>query len=112
MNWIETFSSGIMESFTNVFITLVTFLFSAGAWQFYQNRQKIKHEERQGDRQEQTLYRDDLRERVAVLEQKLEEERREKESVLNRLAEVMTQMAEYKIRIEFLEKENERLKER
>ena len=91
-------------------ITIVTVLGSAGAWQFYQSRLKIKHEERKEDKGEQTLFRDDLRERVAVLEQKLEEAYAEKEKTQQRLAVVMTELAEYKVRLEFLEKENDRLR--
>ena len=56
------------------------------------------------------MYRDDLRERVAVLESKLEQEREEKEKTTRELTEVMTKLTEYKVRLEFLEKENERLK--
>ena len=93
-------------------ITIVTVLGSAGAWQFYQSRMKLRHEERKEDKGEQTLFRDDLRERVAVLEQKLEEAYAEKEKTQQRLATVMTELAEYKVRLEFLEKENDRLKSR
>ena len=91
-------------------ITIITVLGSAGAWQFYQNRLKLKHQERKEDKGEQTLFRDDLRERVAVLEQKLEEAYEEKQKTQDRLAAVMTELAEYKVRLEFLEKENDRLR--
>lgn len=91
-------------------ITIITVLGSAGAWQFYQNRLKLKHQERREDKGEQTLFRDDLRERVAVLEQKLEEAYEEKQKTQDRLAAVMTELAEYKVRLEFLEKENDRLR--
>lgn len=94
----------------NIAITAVTVLGSAGAWQFYQNRLKLKHQEKQEDRSEQTLFRDDLRERVAVLEEKLEQAWKEKAEVSEKLIKVTTQLAEYKVRLEFLEKENERLK--
>lgn len=93
-------------------ITIVTVLGSAGAWQFYQSRMRLKHQERKEDKGEQTLFRDDLRERVAVLEQKLEEAYDEKQKTQDRLAIVMTELAEYKVRLEFLEKENDRLKSR
>ena len=91
-------------------ITILTLLGSAGAWQFYQSRMKLKHEERKEDKGEQTLFRDDLRERVAILEEKLEQAYREKNQVSERLATVMTELAEYKVRLEFLEKENNRLR--
>jgi chromosome segregation ATPase len=93
-------------------ITIITVLGSAGAWQFYQSRLNLKHQEKQEDRGEQTLFRDDLRERVAILEQKLEESYSEKEKVQRELTEVLQTLAEYKVRLEFLEKENDRLKSR
>lgn len=91
-------------------ITILTLLGSAGAWQFYQSRMKLKHQERKEDKGEQTLFRDDLRERVAVLEEKLEQAYMEKAETQAKLTEVMTELAEYKVRLEFLEKENNRLR--
>jgi predicted nuclease with TOPRIM domain len=91
-------------------ITIVTVLGSAGAWQFYQSRLKLKHQERKEDKGEQTLFRDDLRERVAVLEEKLEQAYDEKNAVAERLSQVLQELAEYKVRLEFLEKENDRLR--
>lgn len=100
------------DNLTSTIITIATVLTSAGAWQFYQNRLKLKHKEKVEDRSEQTLFRDDLRERVAILEQKLEEAYDNKAKTERKLTEVMTQLAEYKVRLEFLEKENDRLKAR
>lgn len=99
-----------MENISQILITLATVLTSAGAWQYYQNRLKVKHAEFVENRGEQVMFRDDLRERVAILEQKLEEAYAEKEKTQERLSVVMTELAEYKVRLEFLEKENERLK--
>jgi hypothetical protein len=100
----------VMESISQILITLATVLTSAGAWQYYQNRLRVKHKEFQENRGEQTMFRDDLRERVVILEQKLEQAYREKNEVSERLALVMTELAQYKVRLEFLEKENDRLK--
>ena len=99
-----------MNEVTQIILTVVTVLTSAGAWQFYQSRLKVKHAEKQHDHSEQTLFRDDLRERVAILEQKLEDAYGEKEKVARRLAEVMQEVSAHQVRIEFLEKENERLR--
>jgi predicted nuclease with TOPRIM domain len=95
---------------TNILITLATVLTSAGAWQFYQNRLKMKIDKEQVDKKDQNLYRDDLRERVIVLETKLETTIKEKEGLLKEMGDLSTKVTEYKIRLEFLEKENERLK--
>ena len=100
------------DNLTSTIITIATVLTSAGAWQFYQNRLKLRHKEKVEDRGEQTLFRDDLRERVVILEQKLEEAYENKAKTERKLTEVMTQLAEYKVRLEYLEKENDRLKAR
>ncbi len=99
-----------MTEITQIVLTVATVLTSAGAWQYYQNRLKVKHAEKKHDQSEQALFRDDLRERVAVLEQKLTEAYDEKEKTSRKLTEVMSELAAHKVRIEFLEKENERLK--
>ena len=99
-----------MTEITQIVLTVATVLTSAGAWQYYQNRLKVKHAEKKHDQSEQALFRDDLRERVAVLEQKLTEGYDEKEKTSRKLTEVMSELAAHKVRIEFLEKENERLK--
>jgi len=90
-----------MNELSTIVVTLATVLTSAGAWQYWQKRMKIKHDERNTDRSEQTMFRDDLRERVG-----------DKAKTERKLTEVLTQLAEYKVRLEFLEKENERLKAR
>jgi len=99
-----------MSEYYTIIITAITVLGSAGAWQFYQNRMKLKYQAAKEDKSDMNLYRDDLRERVAVLEEKLEQERNAKEKTASELSKVMTQLTEYKVRLEFLEKENERLK--
>ena len=99
-----------MEQYITIIITVVTVLGSAGAWQFYQNRMKLKFQEKKEDKTDQNMYRDDLRERVAVLESRLEEERVEKDKRQEEITTLQTTLAEYKVRLEFLEKENERLR--
>ena len=99
-----------MEQYYTVIITIVSVLGSAGAWQFYQNRMKLKYQAEKDDKSDQNLYRDDLRERVAVLESRLEEERDEKDKRQDEITKLQTTLAEYKVRLEFLEKENERLR--
>lgn len=100
------------DSILQVVVTIVTVLGSAGAWTFYQSRLKMKAKERKEDKGEQNMYRDDLRERVAVLEEKLAESEERREKVVEELSRVLQELAEYKVRLEFLEKENERLKDR
>jgi hypothetical protein len=99
-----------MADYSTIVITAVTVLGSTGAWTYYQNRLKLKYETKKEDKTDQNLFRDDLRERVAVLESKLEQERSAKEKTTEEVIELRTKLTEYKVRLEFLEKENERLK--
>jgi hypothetical protein len=99
-----------MENYTTIIITAVTVLGSTGAWTYYQNRLKLKYDSKKEDKSDQNLFRDDLRERVAVLESRLEQERSAKEKTTEEVIELRTKLTEYKVRLEFLEKENERLK--
>jgi hypothetical protein len=99
-----------MENYTTIIVTAVTVLGSTGAWTYYQNKLKLKYESKKEDKSDQNLYRDDLRERVTVLETKLDEERTAKQKTTEEVIELRTKLTEYKVRLEFLEKENERLK--
>jgi hypothetical protein len=99
-----------MADYTTIVITAVTVLGSTGAWTYYQNRLKLKYDSKKEDKSDQNLFRDDLRERVAVLESRLEQERSAKEKTTEEVIELRTKLTEYKVRLEFLEKENERLK--
>lgn len=99
-----------MADYTTIVITAVTVLGSTGAWTYYQNRLKLKYDSKKEDKSDQNLFRDDLRERVAVLESRLEQERTAKEKTTEEVIELRTKLTEYKVRLEFLEKENERLK--
>jgi hypothetical protein len=101
-----------MADYSTIIITAVTVLGSTGAWTFYQNKLKLKYDSKKEDKTDQNLFRDDLRERVAVLESKLEAERSAKEKTTEEVIELRTKLTEYKIRLEFLEKENDRLKHR
>lgn len=99
-----------MDQLTQIIITVATVLTSAGAWQFYQDRLKVKSAKHKAQKNDQNLYRDDLRDRVAQLEQKLEDAYRERDDIAEKLTTVLTELAEFRVRVEFLEKENQRLK--
>ena len=99
-----------MMDYSTILITAFTVLGSTGAWTYYQNRLRLKYDSKKEDKTDQNLFRDDLRERVAVLESRLEQERSAKEKTTEEVIELRTKLTEYKIRLEFLEKENERLK--
>jgi chromosome segregation ATPase len=101
----------ISSNITTIFITLLTVAGSAGAWRFYEAKLKQSTKEREDTQKEQNLFRDNLRERISVLEARLEEREKEKEVLQGQLTNLIAQLAEYKVRLEFLERENTALLE-
>ena len=103
-----------MEQSTEIFTILtaiVSTLGGAKAWEFYQKKAEMNAKEKSEEKEQQFLYRDDLRERVAVLEARLEAERGEKENLLKQLSEIGNELSALRVKVEFLEAENRRLKD-
>lgn len=98
------------ENIFTVLITLITVAGSAGAWRFYESKLKYRHRVSEQNKEEYVLFREDLRERVLKLEKKLTEKDKEKEELQKQITELKTHLAEYKVRLEYLEKENNRLR--
>ncbi len=99
-----------MDSLTTVIITLVTVLFSAGAWRFYEKKIIIKSELMEGERSDQNMYRDDLRDRVKRLERLLRESSEEKDEMRSQILTLTREVAQLTTKVKFLERENDRLK--
>lgn len=99
-----------MDSLTTVIVTLVTVLFSAGAWRFYEKKIKIKSEQMEGERTDQNMYRDDLRDRVKRLEILLNESSEEKDEMRAQILGLTREVAQLTTKVKFLERENDRLK--
>jgi predicted nuclease with TOPRIM domain len=88
---------------TAIVTCLITGLLSAGGWKFYESVLKQKAEERKEEKSERLAYRDDLIKRVERLED-------EKDSCMDTLTELKTDFAAMKVKIQFIEKENQILK--
>tara|TARA_R110002012_G_scaffold97614_2_gene234415 strand:- start:1083 stop:1370 length:288 start_codon:yes stop_codon:yes gene_type:complete len=93
------------ENLTSIIITIFTLLLSGGAWKFYEYLIKNKREKRKELRNEENIYRDQIIERVSKLEQ-------DKERCVESLMAISTQLAALKVEVEYIRKENERLKYR
>ena len=91
------------ENLTTIIISLITVLFGGGAWKFYELLVKKKSENKQLERSEKTMYRDDLRNRVDKLEEDKEECQKSLMDISNKLSSLST-------KVEFLQKENSELK--
>ena len=82
---------------------LITGLLSAGGWKFYEAVLKQKASERKEEKNERLAYRDDLIKRVERLEY-------DKGTCMDALSDLKTEFATMKVKVQFIEKENEILK--
>jgi len=91
------------ENLTTIIISLITVLFGGGAWKFYEFLIKKKSEDKKLELSEQTMYRDDLKNRVAKLEE-------DKEECMKSLMDISSKLSALETKVEFLTKENTELK--
>jgi hypothetical protein len=91
------------ENLTTIIITAISVIFGAGGWKFYEFLIRSKREKAKDDHNEQTIYRDDLISRVEKLE-------KDKDNCTESLMDMKVSVASLTVKVEFLEKENDRLK--
>ena len=99
-----------MDNLITAIVIIITVLFSAGAWRFYEAKMKLKSAEKKYEKTDQNMYRDDLRERVKNLEKQLQDGFFEENKMRNQILELTSEVAELRTKVTFLEKENERLR--
>ena len=93
------------EQLTTIIITTLTVAGGAGAWKFYEFLIRNKREKLKEELSEQNMYRDDLRTRVEKLES-------DKDECTMTLRELSSELSAIKVKLDFLERENDRLKYR
>ena len=103
-----------MNDITQVIVTVVSVAGTAGIWQFLQTRLKVKSEERKSqlENNDGVQYRDDLKNRVRNLEALLAASSDEKDELRNQVLALTQEVSALRVKVEFLEKENDRLKDR
>ncbi|MDC1160121.1 hypothetical protein OAT10_00055 [Luminiphilus sp.] len=99
-----------INSIYTIIITLITVLGGAGAWKYYERRLELARQKEREEEQQVHLFRDDLRERVTVLETKLEEALKREVSLLEEIRKLSETVAALKVEIEYLRRENTLLK--
>lgn len=97
-------------NFYTIIITLITVLGGAGAWKYYERRLELARQKEKEEEEQIHLFRDDLRERVAVLESKLEESTKREVTLLEEIRKLSETVAAMKVEIEYLRRENAMLK--
>ena len=103
-----------MENLTQIIITVVSVAGTAGVWQFLQARLKIKSDERKSELENNdgVQYRDDLKNRVRNLEALLAASSDEKDELRDQVLALTQEVSALRVKVEYLEKENDRLKSR
>jgi predicted nuclease with TOPRIM domain len=101
-----------MDNITQIIITVATVAGSAGIWKFFEARLKVKSEEKKTERENSdgVQYRDDLKNRVRNMEALLASSAEEKDELRNQVLQLTAEVNALRVKVEFLEKENDRLK--
>ena len=86
-----------------VLITAITVLGSTSAFRYYEKR--ALHKERDDD-----FIRHDCKDRISKLEALLEESAKEKDEMRNLILKLTAEVAELRIKVEYLNYENNKLK--
>lgn len=95
------------DNLATIIITLITVLFSAAAFKFYDSRLNKLSQQRKEEREDENSYREDLRARVNNLEQLLIEATKEKNKLISEVISLTRQVAALETKVDFLTKENE-----
>ena len=103
-----------MENITQIIITVVSVAGTAGIWQFLQARLKVKSEQKKAELENNdgVQYRDDLKNRVRNLEALLAASSDEKDELRDQVLALTQEVSALRVKVEYLEKENDRLKAR
>lgn len=101
-----------MEILSQVMMTLIAIVGSTALWNFLSDRLKTRAKERAQNlaNDDGMQYRDDLKHRVRNLESLLAKSSDEKDELRDTVLELTAKVSELSVKVEFLEKENERLK--
>jgi predicted nuclease with TOPRIM domain len=101
-----------MDNITQIIITIATVAGSAGIWKFFEARLKVKSDEKKSELENSdgVQYRDDLKNRVRNLEALLAQSSDEKDELRNQVLQLTQEVSALRVKVEYLEKENDRLK--
>lgn len=103
-----------MDSYVQIIVTIVGVLGSASIWKYLEARLKAKSEDKKLhiENSDGVQYRDDLKHRVRNLEALLAQSSDDKDELRNQVLSLTAEVNALRVKVEFLEKENEILKSR
>ena len=91
-----------INSLYTIIITIITVLGSTSAWKYYEKRAMTKE-------RTENFMKDDCRERISKLELLLEKSSLEKNEMRDKILELTREVAELRVKVEFLEDKNKEL---
>ena len=89
-----------INSIYTVIVTVISILGSQSAWNYYRERSLSKQ-------RKENYIKDDCRDRISKLEQYLTDSSQEKERMRVSILELSTQVGELRVKLEFIERENQ-----
>jgi len=96
--------SGDGANIWTVIITIISVLGGVKAWDYYTKRAELKskdrHKDRQNTKDEREFYTDNLKERVTMLEEKLDKITLQKDELLNMISELKVRNATLEVRLQ------------
>jgi hypothetical protein len=92
-----------IDSLYSIILAVVAILGSAAAWKYYENRARER-------RDDDNFIKWDCRDRIAKLEVLLDRSSQEKDDMRKLILELTSQIAELRVKVDFLEVENSKLK--
>ncbi len=103
-----------MENYTQIIITIVGVLGSASIWKYLEARLKANSKTKQIEQEnnDTVQYRDDLKNRVRNLESMLANSSDEKDKLREQVLNLVAEVNSLRVEVNYLKKENERLKDK
>ena len=101
-----------MDNWVQIVITIAGVLGSASVWKYLEARLKSRSEDKkfETENSDGVQYRDDLKNRVRNLEALLAQSSDEKDELRNQVLQLTQEVSALRVKVEYLEKENDRLK--
>lgn len=101
-----------MENWTQIVITVVGVLGSGAIWKYMEARLKAKTDQKKTEieNSDGVQYRDDLKDRVRNMESLLARSADEKDELREQVLQLTAEVHALRVKVDFLSKENERLK--
>ena len=98
----------------DIILALIGILGTGGIWKYLEFRKQtsLEREKYQTSTSTDVIYRDDLKQRVQKLESLLEESSKEKDEMRMRIEQLIAEVNALRVEVEYLKKENDRLKDR